>query len=86
MINMVNLLFEGKVKEARGWHEKIFPFCELTKVETNPTPIKAMMEMAKMAAGPCRLPLTPLLEKNQTLLKKAFSLSPPPLARGGGFL
>jgi 4-hydroxy-tetrahydrodipicolinate synthase len=33
-------------------------------LETNPIPIKAMMEACGMAAGPCRLPLCELLPEN----------------------
>ena len=76
LLEMINLLHQGQLEEARKWHEKLFPFCELSTLETNPVPIKTMMQLAQMPAGPCRLPLSPLSAENLARLKSFFLESP----------
>ena len=74
MLKMVNLAKKGKFEEARKWHLKLFPYYELSGLETNPAPIKAMMEEANLPSGPCRLPLVPLTIKNREKIKTFFPL------------
>jgi 4-hydroxy-tetrahydrodipicolinate synthase len=50
---------------ARQLHYKLLPLFRGAFIETNPIPIKAMMNACGMAAGPCRLPLCELLPENQ---------------------
>lgn len=44
-------------ENARAIHFELMPLFEATCLETNPIPLKAMMHLAGMAAGECRLPL-----------------------------
>ncbi|MGK5594952.1 MAG: 4-hydroxy-tetrahydrodipicolinate synthase [Parachlamydiaceae bacterium] len=56
--------------EARAWQHELFELFKLTFIETNPIPIKRMMQRCDMAAGPCRLPLCNLSSKNDEKLTK----------------
>ncbi len=51
------------------------PFIKATGLETNPIPIKAMMQMMGMAAGPTRLPLCELQEKNLLAIEQLLQLN-----------
>jgi 4-hydroxy-tetrahydrodipicolinate synthase len=53
---------------ARKWHYRLSPLFKASSVETNPIPIKALMNLCSMAAGPCRLPLCELTEENSQQL------------------
>ena len=48
------------------------PFINASRLESNPIPIKAMMEEAGMRAGPTRLPLCELQECNRLSIKQLF--------------
>ncbi len=54
----------------RHFHE-LFPFIQFSQCETNPIPIKAMMNLVGMPAGECRLPLTQLSHDNKKKLEAA---------------
>lgn len=58
--------------EARERHLELLDFFEATAIESNPIPIKAMMRMAGMAAGDCRLPLTGLQPENERRIQWLF--------------
>ncbi|NGX50495.1 MAG: 4-hydroxy-tetrahydrodipicolinate synthase [Chlamydiae bacterium] len=68
VISILSNIFPRKVcelvrkRDKRLYHE-LFPLFQLSQCESNPIPIKAMMELIGMPAGECRLPLTPLSEK-----------------------
>lgn len=61
-------LIEAGLKEdfikARELHFQLQSLFKILFVETNPITIKAAMNFVNMAAGPCRLPLCQLEEKN----------------------
>ncbi|MDR2793327.1 MAG: 4-hydroxy-tetrahydrodipicolinate synthase [Treponema sp.] len=61
--------FEGDFASARNLHYELLPFIKAAFVETNPIPIKAALGMAGLPAGPARLPLGPLSERNKTALE-----------------
>jgi len=67
---MCKLFFEGKIKQAREIHLKLFPVIKALFIETNPIPIKKAMELMGMSAGKPRLPLVEMSPKNITFLKK----------------
>lgn len=46
-------------------YHDLFPFFQFSQCETNPIPIKAMMNLVGMPAGECRLPLTPLNQEHR---------------------
>lgn len=52
----------------RHFHE-LFSFIQFSQCETNPIPIKAMMNLVGMPAGECRLPLTQLSHDNKKKLE-----------------
>jgi len=56
-------------ENARELHFELIPFFDATNIETNPIPIKAMMRMAGMAAGECRLPLCGPQPENEKKLQ-----------------
>ena len=74
ILKMVNLAKKGNFEEARKRHSKLFPYYELSTLETNPAPIKAMMHEANLFSGPCRLPLAPLSIENREKIKTFFPL------------
>lgn len=57
---MLELFFEGKVKEAYTLHQKLLPLFQGLFIATNPLPVKAALKMAGMDTGGHRLPLTEL--------------------------
>ena len=74
MARMVNAALAGDFETARTEHSELFPLMRtLMKVETNPSPVKAAMNILGMQAGPVRLPLTLPDEKGMALLEKIFS-------------
>ncbi|MCD6308101.1 MAG: 4-hydroxy-tetrahydrodipicolinate synthase [Candidatus Latescibacteria bacterium] len=58
MSAMVNAALAGDFQKARDLHGELFPLMRsLMKAETNPSPIKAAMNIAGMDVGTVRLPL-----------------------------
>lgn len=68
---------------AREMHYKLLPFFKALFLETNPIPIKAMLNDCELPAGPCRLPLTSLSEENQQKLNSLLMDWAKPLALHG---
>jgi len=73
VMSIMSNLMPGAVSELfrnpslTSYHE-LLPLFQLTQVESNPIPIKAMMNILGMAAGECRLPLTPLSDQYLALI------------------
>jgi 4-hydroxy-tetrahydrodipicolinate synthase len=63
----------GDFNEARRIHFELLPLIKAAFVETNPVPIKQMMSWAGLPAGPVRLPIGALEQKNEALLKSAMA-------------
>jgi len=59
----------GNFEEARKIHFELLPIVRAAFVETNPIPIKVMMNMVGLPAGPVRLPLGELDPRNEASLK-----------------
>ncbi|QVL56780.1 MAG: 4-hydroxy-tetrahydrodipicolinate synthase [Simkaniaceae bacterium] len=81
LISVLSNLMPHKVGQMvrnldRTLYEELLPFMEMAQIETNPVPIKAMMELAKLSAGKPRLPLTSLTPDNQYRLKELLLNSP----------
>ncbi len=70
---VITLYAEGNVDEARMLFYKLLPLCRGIFLETNPIPIKAVMEMAGYCGPEMRLPMTVLGEEKRKVLKKLFS-------------
>ncbi|MCY3975459.1 MAG: 4-hydroxy-tetrahydrodipicolinate synthase [Simkaniaceae bacterium] len=77
---------EGRFAEAQRMHERLMPLYRALFVETNPIPIKAAMALCGMAAGVCRLPLSPPAPSTLTLLQEVLDTIPRQSVRpkGGG--
>jgi 4-hydroxy-tetrahydrodipicolinate synthase len=66
------LCLEGDLKGARELTSKYLDLGLKLFVETNPIPVKAAMDLMGMNAGPGRLPLVSIDEKNLEILKSAM--------------
>jgi 4-hydroxy-tetrahydrodipicolinate synthase len=69
---MVHLLLEGKIEEAREIHYRTLPVVKALFIETNPVPVKEAMNMMGLPAGKLRLPLVPMKPENREILRKAL--------------
>ena len=54
--------------EALSLHEALLPLSQAMFIETNPIPVKTAMNLLGMNAGPLRLPLAPMSERNKAEL------------------
>ena len=71
MADMVNFSLKNDFKSARDIHNEIFLLMRsLMKVETNPSPVKAAMNILGMEMGPVRLPLVEPGEDGKAVLEK----------------
>jgi len=68
MVTLVTLLEKGDYTSARELHFTLLPLLKSLFVEVNPVPVKEAMNQIGRAAGPCRLPLAPMDEKNRKVL------------------
>ena len=76
---MINAYFANDIKGALALHEALLPLSQAMFIETNPIPVKTAMNLLGMNAGPLRLPLAPMSERNKTelvavLQKNGFSV------------
>lgn len=69
---MVHLMLEGRLEEAREIHFRTLPVVRALFIETNPVPVKEALNLMGLPAGPLRLPLTPMKQANRELLKEAL--------------
>jgi 4-hydroxy-tetrahydrodipicolinate synthase len=53
----MSLICTTPIERAREIHYDLHPFFSASSIEVNPIPIKAMMRLSGLPAGPCRLPL-----------------------------
>lgn len=67
---MVDDFLKGRVEESRQAHYRLLDVYKHLFLETNPGPIKEMMNLAGMPAGPLRLPLVSCDEKNVEILRR----------------
>jgi 4-hydroxy-tetrahydrodipicolinate synthase len=67
---MIHLLLDGRIEEAREIHYKTLPVVRALFIETNPVPVKEAMNMMGLPAGGLRLPLTPMLPQNREVLQR----------------
>ena len=76
---MIDAYFRKDLAAALSLHESLLPLSQGMFIETNPIPVKTAMNILGMNAGPFRLPLTVMNERNKqeliTVLKKCgFSI------------
>ncbi len=65
---MVNCIINGEKKEAEALNNAIYPLFKAMFVESNPIPIKYVMQRLGYGNGSPRLPLTPLSEEGKRKL------------------
>lgn len=63
----------GDYDTARAIHYELLPFIKNLFIETNPIPVKAVMNLLNMSAGPCRLPLCEMHIDNYNKLENLWS-------------
>ena len=69
---MIHLMLEGKVDQAREIHYKTLPVVRALFIESNPAPAKEAMNLMGLPAGKLRLPLVPLRPESRETLRKAL--------------
>ena len=67
---MVSLIAEGNLAEARAIHYRLMGLGTALFLETNPTPVKAALELLGVTPGGVRLPLVPATEACREALRK----------------
>lgn len=70
---LVTLALSGDYEGARKVHMELFKLCRIMFVESNPIPIKTAMALIGKCEAHLRLPLSPLLPENVTLLKQVLT-------------
>ncbi len=70
--DMVHHALKGEWDAARAVHEKLLPVHEAMFIESNPIPVKAAMNIAGLAVGGLRLPLTPITPGNRDRLMRVL--------------
>lgn len=73
VVALVKAAIEGDFKEALNIHNSMVELFRAAFIETNPMPIKAMMEIAGYPAGACRLPLCDLKQENLLNIKNILN-------------
>jgi 4-hydroxy-tetrahydrodipicolinate synthase len=73
LVELVESALKGDFKKAKELHYQLLPLFKAAFIETNPIPIKTMMNLVGMKAGPCRLPLCNMQSHNLEKLKKILS-------------
>jgi 4-hydroxy-tetrahydrodipicolinate synthase len=72
MVKMSHLCLEGNFEQAAKLQVQHMDLIDALFCEVNPIPVKAAMNMMGMEAGPLRLPLCEMTEKNQAVLRSAL--------------
>ena len=72
MAGLVDAFAAGDLEKARALHFRMSPLIAALFIETNPIPVKAALAMMGKIDGELRLPLCPMTEKNEAVLKKVM--------------
>ncbi len=62
----------GDIESAKKIHYRLLPFFKAAFVDGNPTSIKYAMNVKKMPAGPCRLPLVEVTDSAKKVIEDAL--------------
>jgi 4-hydroxy-tetrahydrodipicolinate synthase len=73
LVELVESALKGDFKKAKELHYHLLPLFKAVFIETNPIPIKTMMNLVGMKAGSCRLPLCNMQPHNLEKVKKILS-------------
>lgn len=69
MRQMIDAFLAGKIAEAELIHRRLFPVFRGMFLTSNPSPVKAALELRGIASGGVRLPLTGLQESEVAVLR-----------------
>ena len=72
LCELVNSALRGNHKRAAELHYQLYDLCKILFIETNPSPVKAAMNMMDLAAGNPRLPLVPVKKESEEKIKAAL--------------
>jgi 4-hydroxy-tetrahydrodipicolinate synthase len=72
MAKLCELMAKNDFAGARDLHMKLLPFMRAAFIESNPLPIKASMAMMGRMKNVLRLPLVPMDEKHNEVVKSAL--------------
>ena len=72
MVKMSHLCLDGKFEEASKIQIQYMDLIDALFCEVNPIPVKAAMHLMGMEAGPLRLPLCDISEKNLAVLRASL--------------
>lgn len=68
---MVRAYAAGNLRGALALHQKLYPLFKDLFIETNPSPVKALLALKGVIADELRLPLLPLTAKSREQLKRS---------------
>lgn len=71
--NMVQNFFDGNIKKATEMQLRALPLIKALFSEVNPIPVKAALNLQGYNFGIPRLPLTPMTEEKQEILKRELN-------------
>ncbi|MBN2014617.1 MAG: 4-hydroxy-tetrahydrodipicolinate synthase [Candidatus Altiarchaeota archaeon] len=72
MGELVREALKGNHKKAKEMHYKLYALSKVLFIETNPSPVKAAMNMIGLAAGDPRLPLVPVKKESEEKIRKVL--------------
>lgn len=72
MVDMSHACLKGDFETAGKLQIEYMDFIDSLFIEVNPIPIKCAMNLVGLEAGPLRLPLCEMSEKNQEIMKAAM--------------
>ena len=69
---MLNAFFAGKIEEAAGLHQRLFPLFEVLFITSNPVPVKHALKLMGRPAGPVRQPLWKATAEEEKRVEKVM--------------
>lgn len=72
MAELVRLGRAGRIEEARAIHLRLLPWMRAAFIESNPLPVKAALAMMGRMENVLRLPLVPMTESRNELVRVAL--------------
>ena len=75
VVSFVEATLENDLVLAQKWYKKLYPYFRACRFESNPMPIKKLMQLKGLSSGNCRLPLTQLSSKHEKTLKALLESS-----------
>lgn len=67
--SLINFFNNGEIEKARAIHNRLFNLNQNMFIESNPVPVKAVMEMLGIMNADVRLPLVGISDSNKAILK-----------------